>query len=61
MRDALFEELTVLLDDRFSNSEAVLQDHSKDESHHAPTPPDAVVFPTSTEEVAKNSTDLFQV
>ena len=53
MSDALFEELTVLLDDRFSNSEAVLQDHSKDESHHTPTPPDAVVFPTSTEEVAK--------
>ena len=53
MRDELFEELKVLLGDRFSNSEAVLQDHSKDESHHTPTLPDAVVFPASTEEVAK--------
>ncbi len=53
MRDELFKELKVLLGDRFSNSEAVLQDHSKDESHHTPTLPDAVVFPASTEEVAK--------
>ena len=53
MLDGLFKELKVLLGDRFSNSEAVLQDHSKDESHHTPTLPDAVVFPASTEEVAK--------
>jgi len=38
--------------ERFSTSEAVRAHHGKDESSHAPLPPDAVVFARSTEDVA---------
>ncbi len=37
---------------RFSTSAAVREHHGKDESAHAPLPPDAVVFAQSTAEVA---------
>lgn len=37
---------------RFSLSDAVRLHHGKDESSHAPMPPDAVVFAESTEDVA---------
>ena len=41
-----------ILGDRVSTSESVREHHSHGESWHAPGLPDAVVFPTSTEEVA---------
>ena len=49
---ALQAELRGLLGDRLSMAEAVRAQHGRDESHHDPHPPDAVVFPVSTEEVA---------
>lgn len=48
----LLAELRVLLGDRLSTSSAVLEQHGRDESFHAPAPPDAVAFVDSTEEVA---------
>src|SRR5215472_7389719 len=39
--------------DRVSTSAAVREQHGKDESYHAPAPPDAVVFAQSTTEVAE--------
>ena len=50
-RDALIEELRGLLGDRAATGEAVREHHSRGESHHAGVLPDAVVFPTTTEEV----------
>ncbi len=47
------DELRVLLGDRLSTSTGVRDHHSKDESWHIPHRPDAVAFPTSTEEVAQ--------
>lgn len=49
----VIEELSRLLGDRLSTSSAVCQQHGKDESYHAPEPPDAVAFAQSTEEVAE--------
>lgn len=46
------DELRLLLDDRCSLSQAVRMRHGKDESYHGAVPPDAVVFPRTTEEVA---------
>ena len=37
---------------RVSNVESVLEQHSADLTYHAPHPPDVVVFPESTDEVA---------
>ncbi|HWI19523.1 MAG TPA: FAD-linked oxidase C-terminal domain-containing protein [Vicinamibacterales bacterium] len=48
----MIEALRALLGDRVSASESVREHHSHGESWHAPGLPDAVVFPTSTEEVA---------
>ncbi|MEW6472594.1 MAG: FAD-linked oxidase C-terminal domain-containing protein [Actinomycetota bacterium] len=42
-----------LLPGRISVSDTERQRHGHDESYHPPTPPDAVVYPTSTEEVAQ--------
>jgi len=39
--------------DRCTTSEAVRDHHSRGESYHAPVRPDAVLFPTSTEEVSR--------
>ena len=50
---ALLDELKNALGERFSASEAVRDHHSHGESWHAAAPPDAVVFPESTEEVAR--------
>jgi D-lactate dehydrogenase (cytochrome) len=47
----LLEGLRALLGDRVSVSRAVREHHGKDESYFAYAPPDAVVFPESTEEV----------
>lgn len=50
--DPLIAELRELLAERLSTSEAVRQQHGKDESFHDVAAPDAVAFATSTEEVA---------
>jgi D-lactate dehydrogenase (cytochrome) len=47
-----FTELQALLGDRFSTGQSVREHHGKDESWHAPKPPDGVCFPRSTDEVA---------
>lgn len=39
--------------ERFSTAASVCEQHGKDESFHAPAPPDGVVFARSTEEVAE--------
>jgi D-lactate dehydrogenase (cytochrome) len=48
---ALVEEMRALLGDRVTTSRAVREHHGKDESYFPYAPPDAVVFPESTEEV----------
>ncbi|KAI9921210.1 hypothetical protein PsorP6_002104 [Peronosclerospora sorghi] len=48
-----FNALKVLLGDRLSTSSSVLEQHGTDESYHAVTPPDAVAFVQSTDEVAE--------
>lgn len=40
-------------EDRVTNNQTILEQHSKDESYHTPSLPDIVVFPTTTEEVSK--------
>ncbi|MEM6679623.1 MAG: FAD-linked oxidase C-terminal domain-containing protein [Pseudomonadota bacterium] len=39
--------------DRLSLAEAIRAEHGRDEAHHAPQLPDAVIWPESTEEVAE--------
>ena len=51
--EALAEALAARFGERFSRGEAVRAHHGKDESAHPPAPPDAVVFPESTAEVAE--------
>jgi D-lactate dehydrogenase (cytochrome) len=48
----LLDALANRFGERFSTSAAVREHHGKDESSHAPQPPDAVVFARSTDEVA---------
>lgn len=48
----LVEALRALLGERFTMNRAVCLQHGSDESHYAPMPPDAVVYPESTPEVA---------
>ncbi len=48
----IVDDLRALLGDRLSTSHAVREHHSHGESWHTPGLPDAVVFPTTTEEVA---------
>jgi len=48
---SLLAALRQLLGARLSTSPAVCAQHGKDESYHAPHPPDAVGFPRNTEEV----------
>jgi D-lactate dehydrogenase (cytochrome) len=50
---ALAADLAGRLGDRLSTNTAVRERHGQGESYHAPLPPDAVVFPRSTEEVAE--------
>jgi D-lactate dehydrogenase (cytochrome) len=50
--DSLLAELRELLGERLSTSEAVRQQHGKDESFHAVAAPDAVAFANSGDEVA---------
>src|SRR5207244_9511520 len=51
----LLASLRQRLGDRLSTSAAVLEQHGKDESYHAPSAPDAVAFAHSTEEVSDRS------
>ncbi len=51
-RDGAWTELAALLGERFSRAEAVRGHHAQSESWIASGPPDAVVFPESTAEVA---------
>jgi D-lactate dehydrogenase (cytochrome) len=51
-RDAAIAEIKALLGDRLSTAKAVRDQHGRDESYHAPAPPDAVAFARSTEEVS---------
>lgn len=46
-------ELTTLLGDRLTVSRGVREDHGRDASYHVGAPPDAVVYPDSTDEVAE--------
>jgi D-lactate dehydrogenase (cytochrome) len=46
------DELRQLLGTRATDSAAVREQHSHDESYHTPAAPDIVCFPTSTEEVS---------
>ncbi|GMQ96193.1 MAG: FAD-linked oxidase C-terminal domain-containing protein [Gammaproteobacteria bacterium] len=50
--DPLISELRELLGERLSTSEAVRQQHGKDESFHEVAAPDAVAFASSSDEVA---------
>lgn len=52
-RSTAFEALEALLGDRFQTAEAVLREHGEDAAWHPAQPPEAVVFPESTEEVAR--------
>src|SRR4029453_16124777 len=51
-RDALLTHLRALLGERCKTNAAQVEHHSHGESWHAPGSPDAVVFPTTTEEVS---------
>ena len=48
-----FSELSALFGDRFTTVQAVRDHHARGQTYYPPHPPDAVVFPHSTEEVAK--------
>jgi len=53
LKNDLLEALQGLLGERLSTSHAVREQHGKDVSYHAGSPPDAVAFAESTEEVAQ--------
>lgn len=51
--EALGRQLAAEFGARFSTAQAVRMQHGSDESAYQPVPPDAVVYPESTEEVAR--------
>ena len=51
--DQLVADLSAMLGERLSTSAALREQHGRDESYHVVQPPDAVVFPESTDEVAR--------
>jgi D-lactate dehydrogenase (cytochrome) len=53
LNHAVIERLKERFGERVSTSAAVREQHGKDESYHAPAPPDAVVFVQSTAEVSE--------
>lgn len=52
LNNTVLQELTQLLGERVTVASASCMRHGQDESYHAPFPPDAVAYPTSTAEVA---------
>ena len=50
--DAALKELSALLGDALTLSKSDLDLHGRSESHFPPTPPDAVAYPTTTEQVS---------
>jgi FAD/FMN-containing dehydrogenase len=52
LSEPLLAVLAARFGERLSTSAAVREHHGKDESSHAPMPPDAVIFARSTEKVA---------
>ena len=48
-----FSELSTLFGERFTTAQAVRDHHARGQTYYPPNPPDAVVFPHTTEEVAK--------
>jgi D-lactate dehydrogenase (cytochrome) len=52
MQPDLIADLRTLLNDRFSTGTSVRDNHSRGETYLPPYPPDAVVFPETTDEVA---------
>lgn len=50
--EAAKRELEALIGERATTAASVREHHSRGESYHPPAPPDIVVFPASTEEVA---------
>jgi D-lactate dehydrogenase (cytochrome) len=51
--EALFAALSAQFGERLSTAAATLEQHGKDESAHPVAPPDAVVYPQTTDEVAR--------
>lgn len=51
--EAVIEPIRALVGDRLSTSLAIRQQHGDDQTYHAGSPPDAVVFARSTEEVQR--------
>ena len=50
--DSAIQALTPHFGDRLSTADAIREQHGKDEAWHAPSPPDAVIWPLTTEEVS---------
>lgn len=50
--EAAIAEISSVLGDRLTRSKSVLETHGQSETHFAPAPPDAVVFPQTTAEVS---------
>ncbi|MEM7058425.1 MAG: FAD-linked oxidase C-terminal domain-containing protein [Pseudomonadota bacterium] len=50
--ETAIEALAPHFGDRLSRAAAILEQHGKDEAWHAPNPPDAVIWPHTTEEVS---------
>ena len=51
--DSLMFELSARFGERVTTAHAIRDRHGQDESYHEPHPPDAVVFPHSTDEVVE--------
>ncbi|MDP7668565.1 MAG: FAD-binding oxidoreductase, partial [Rhodospirillales bacterium] len=51
LKDGLLEELRAIFGDRLSLTDAVREQHGRDESYHEAHAPDAVVFAADNEEV----------
>jgi D-lactate dehydrogenase (cytochrome) len=49
----LRDELAARFGSRMTTAQSIREQHGQDESWHAPAPPDAVVFPQTTDEVAE--------
>ena len=56
--DTVFAALAARLGERATRAAAVVAAHGASESYHAAHPPDVVVFPHTTEEVAAIVADL---